>query len=292
MWHSQFDTQVLHLKGWRKRRLDLHLSCSASFDGVKEMMVVNHSPEMSSEKSLSLSFWIYLLEDSTDTWRTIFRKGASASDMTPTLSLFPDQRKLHTRVSVAGMDSAVVTGVDSVGVIPLRSWTHIGFCIQSTALHLYINSILDIKLNLDEGEVIFNAGPTYIGKDPFMSGTAMFIDELKIWNRYLPQNDMVVEATSALTPLGSLFMRLACLTCPKDESIHTCGSMAPDSYHLCTNEELMGGGLIFARRMGWLMGPSSEWNFWMASEIGSRIESTSNEHVDKRTGLCCQGDVL
>ena len=47
----------------------------------------------------------------------------------------------------------------------------------------------------DEGDVKHNAGPLYVGADPFMSGASMFLDALKIYRVALPEKEIIAEAT-------------------------------------------------------------------------------------------------
>ena len=54
-----------------------------------------------------------------------------------------------------------------------------------------------------------NTGPLYVGGDPFMSGTAMFLDELKVYTRPLSENALVLEANAALGPAGPRFVKVA-----------------------------------------------------------------------------------
>lgn len=112
---------------------------SARFDGVR-LMEVAHSEALNSN-DLSVSLWVYLLEDSTNSYRTIFRKAAEAADMTPTLMLLPNDRRLHVRLST---DLNVANGFDSTAVIPLRRWTHIAYVLKGGAtLTLYVNGVKD-----------------------------------------------------------------------------------------------------------------------------------------------------
>jgi hypothetical protein len=62
----------------------------AWFDGVKSMEVP-HIPTMDSP-DLTVSFWLYLLEDSTNSYRTLVRKAKSVTDMTPAIMLLPNDR--------------------------------------------------------------------------------------------------------------------------------------------------------------------------------------------------------
>ena len=159
----------------------------AAFDGSR-MMEVPRTPDFESN-DLTVSFWMYLLEDSTNSYRTIFRKAQHAADMTPTLMMLPMDRRLHVRIATTG---TVTTGFDSTAVIPLRRWTHVAVVIKGgAAMTLYVNGVKDCPVlgsnrhcaigcppggatyAWDEGEVLQNQGPLYVGGDPFMSGVAM-----------------------------------------------------------------------------------------------------------------------
>ena len=182
---------------------------SAHFDGM-QLMEVAHSTEFNSIE-LSISLWVYLLEDSTNSYRTIFRKATSAADMTPTLMLLPNDRRLHVRVSTS---QNAANGFDSTAVVPLRRWTHIAYVLRGGAtLTLYVNGVKDCPVlggNLhgvrcppggstfswDEGAVSLNEGPLYVGGDPFMPGTPMFVDNLKVRLIFLLLRSSLTSAVS------------------------------------------------------------------------------------------------
>jgi len=275
----------------------------ARFDG-SQMMEVPHSPEFSSN-DLSVSFWIYLLEDSTNSYRTIFRKAAVSADMTPALMLLPTDRRLHVRLATS---KTVVTGFDSTAVVPLRRWTHIAWVLKGgAALTLFVNGIKDCPVigtnhhgagcppggstyAWDEGEVFHNDGPFYFGADPFMGGTSMFVDELKVYKRALSERDAILEANTALGGISNQFVKLGCTSCSQEALVEHCSQL--EEYHPCLCEELMGGGLTVARSMGWLRGPSKAWQFHALVQNPATCtlvdpESTSAP-TDQKLGLCCR----
>ena len=258
----------------------------AWFDGVKSMEVP-HIPAMASP-DLTVSFWLYLLEDSTNSYRTLVRKAKAVQDMTPAIMLLPNDRRLHIRLTTtAGSSaSATVVGFDSTSVIPLRRWTHVAYVLKGgAALSLYVNGVKDCPMvgnarrggscppggasfAWDDGDVKHNTGPLYVGADPFMSGASMFFDSLKIYNTALPEKEIITEANDALGLAGNRFLRLGCGNCTATELQMACSEL--DEYHPCLCQELMGGGLTSARAMGWLRGPSAGWRF----------------HADVQNGMC------
>ena len=278
----------------------------AWFDGVKPMEVP-HIPAMSSP-DLTVSFWLYLLEDSTNSYRTLLRKASTAQDMTPALMLLPNDRRLHIRLTTTATSgsTSTVVGFDSSAVIPLRRWTHVTYVLKGgAALALYVNGVKDCPvLNTirrssgcpaagatyawDEGDVKHNTGPLYVGGDPFMQGASMFLDNLKIHNRALAEREVVQEANDALGLAGTRFVRLGCNNCTRAELLQSCADL--DEYHPCLCQELMGGGLLSARAMGWLRGPSASWQFHadVQNPATCKLPGMGEGAPTSQTGFCCR----
>lgn len=231
------------------------------------------SPHDSSfdSKSITVSFWMYLLADSTDAWRVVFRKGDEAKDLTPTLLLFPDSRKLHVRLSTT--DEAK-HGLDSVTAIPLRRWTHVAVTVHYNVIAIFVNGVKDNE-GIVTGEVLLNTGKWYLGKDNFLPGTAMFLDNFKVFSKAMKEEEVQVEASAALPGLGPNFVRLGCRSCSMRDAVQKCA--ATGGYHLCREMELQGGALMVARAMGYL-DMSSE--HWAAEDAEPDIDL-------EKLGLCC-----
>lgn len=222
--------------------------------------------------------------------------------------LLPNDRRLHLRLSTnapASTGNAVV-GFDSTAVIPLRRWTHVAYVLKGgAALSLYVNGVKDCPVlgtsrrtsgcppggstyAWDEGDVKHNKGTVYVGADPFMSGANMFMDGLKIHNAALPEKDIVLEANDALGIAGTRFLRLGCANCTRSELASSCAEM--DEHHPCMCQELMGGGLLSARAMGWLRGPSAGWQFHaeVNNEAGCALARANDAQPTAQTGFCCR----
>ena len=56
---------------------------SAHYDGTN-MGTIPHSKVFETD-DITLSFWIFLLEDSVGGYRTIFHKGSNSHELTPTI---------------------------------------------------------------------------------------------------------------------------------------------------------------------------------------------------------------
>lgn len=219
------------------------------------------------------------------------RKASGPADMTPSLMLLPNDRRLHLRLTTTHEHTV---GFDSTALIPMRRWTHVacaattfrlppspspgptrteprhgvrracacgccrprwrcppsrdGLCPRryvlkgGAALSLYVNGVKDCPVvgnnrhssgcppggatyAWDEGDVLFNKGPLYVGADPFMSGAAMFMDSLKVFKIALGEKDIIQEASDALGLAGPRFLRLGCLNCTEPELSANCAEL-------------------------------------------------------------------
>jgi len=270
----------------------------AWFDGTGGM-TIPHIPAMNSP-DLTVCFWMYLLDDSTNSYRTLLRKAKDVSDMTPALMLLPNERRLHVRLTTT---SSGVIGFDSTAIIPLKRWTHVAYVLKGgAALSLYVNGIKDCPharglrrgecppggatYAWDEGDVLHNEGPLHVGADPFMSGTRMFFDTLKIFNKALPEAEVVVEASDALGTAGTAFLRLGCTNCTLSELQASCTEA--DGYHPCLCQELMAGGLHIAKSMGWLRGASDSWAFHADVRNPNTCTIVPENPPPSQAGFCCK----
>jgi len=242
---------------------------SAWFDGFSGMEVPNSPAFKQSDCSFTVSFWMFLLQDSIGTWRTILHKGGEG-ELTPQIMLWPKSRRIHARVSTEANPNE---GIDSVAIVPLRRWTHVAFVVQGRLLQLFVNGMLDGQVVTD-GSTVQNKGPLYVGKDKGHPGAQMFLDELKWVNRASDEKEIRAEAAQAMPGLGNNFMRLGCHGCNFETAVTSC----PATYHICTIRELYGGGFQIANSMGW---------FGNTDRVWTRNSTTAGSDDDRRLGLCC-----
>lgn len=109
------------------------------------MMSVDNHPDFIETSDISVSFWVYLLQDSTGSWRTILSKGDSLQEITPTVMLWPKERRLHVRVSTEVFWNE---GLESRGVLNMKQWVHISVVVSGQMIQLYINGSLDNQVIL------------------------------------------------------------------------------------------------------------------------------------------------
>lgn len=109
----------------------------------------------------------------------------------------------------------------------------------------------------------------------------------QIYNQALPERELLVESAHALGLPGSAFVRLGCANCTLEALEESCTEL--DGYHPCQCHELMGGGLTSARAMGWLRGPSDEWQFHaQVQNAATCVIVPKGKPPEMQTGFCCQ----
>jgi hypothetical protein len=254
---------------------------SAHFNGT-QMMTINNHVDFTESSDMSLSFWIYLLEDSTGNWRTLIHKGDSIQELTPTIMFWPKERRLHVRVSTEIFWNE---GLESRALINMKQWVFVTVIASGQMLQLYINGNLDNQVIL-RGKVKFNNGNFHIGKDPWHPGVKCFLDELKIYKTALRSKEIEAEASISNPLIGPTYTTLGCENCPFVQALSSC----QEKYHLCSYAELYSGGYLVARRNGWFKFNTEVWARESQTELQKLSENTGNEVGNPnilKMALCC-----
>jgi hypothetical protein len=244
------------------------------------MMTIDNHPDFQEASDISITFWAYLLEDSTGNWRTMLHKGNEIEEITPSIMLWPKERRLHVRVGTLVFWNE---GLESKAVLNLKQWVHIAVIISGQMMQLYINGNLDNQVIL-KGKVKMNSGPLHVGKDPWHQGVKCYIDELKIYKNALRSQEIEAEA-GVLNPLiGSTYVTLGCDSCPFVQALASC----QEGYHLCSFSELYSGAYLVARKNGWFKFNSEVWARESQNEL-EKMEDKENIGDPNLTkmALCC-----
>lgn len=244
------------------------------------MMTVDNHQDFIETSDISITFWVYLLEDSTGNWRTLIHKGDSVEELTPTIMLWPKERRLHIRV---GTEIFWNEGLESKALINMKQWVHIAVVISGQMIQLFINGNLDTQAIL-KGKVRMNTGQLHIGKDPWRPGVKCFMDELKIYKYPLRAQEIEAEAAINNPLIGSTYTILGCEACSFMQAMSAC----QENYHLCSFSELYSGGYLIARKNGWFKFNTEVW----ARESQTELELLANKNEIGnpnilKLALCC-----
>ncbi len=144
----------------------------------------------------TVSFWMNLQQNFTGAWRAITHKGASNSQRTFSMWMQPFDNRIHFRIS---SDESWNIGNDSAHQMVVGRWTHIAYVKRSNKLVLYVNGKLDSSATIP-GRVVANSGNIYIGDSPWSQGTAMIVDDFRIYSYGMRETDALALAGAAAPP--------------------------------------------------------------------------------------------
>lgn len=252
---------------------------SAFLNGT-QMITVDNNNDFTEASDLSLTFWIYLLEDSTGNWRTLINKGDNVQELTPTIMLWPKERRLHVRASTEMFWNE---GLESKAIINLRQWVHISVVISGQMMQLYINGNLDNQVIL-KGKVKMNNGALHIGKDPWHPGVKCYLDDLKIYKKAMRSKEIEASASISSPLIGTNYVTLGCESCSFVQALSACS----EGYHMCSYSELYSGAYLIARKNGWFKFNTEVWARESQSELekNAGTNEIGNPNIMKMT-LCC-----
>lgn len=257
-----------HIKGY-----------SAFFNG-EQMLTIKNTDVLNQATDISITFWIYLLEDSNGNWRTIINKGSNIQELTPTIMLWPKERRLHIRASTEMFWNE---GIESKAIINLRQWTHIAVVISGQMIQLFVNGSLDNQLIL-KGKIKANTGDLHVGKDLWHPGVKCFMDDLKVYNKALRSKEIEAEAAISNPLSGGSYVTLGCESCSFIQALSSCN----EGYHMCSYNELYAGGYLAARRNGWFKYTTDVWARESKEELekNSKVNEIGDPNIVKMA-LCC-----
>jgi len=252
---------------------------SAKFKG-DDFTVIGHSAAWNTH-DFAVSFWVFLMADDHGSWRTLMRKGFPDEGEAFSLSLWPKDslgysRRLHLRVS---RESETVVSIDSVGSVPLQRWTHIAFNMEGKDIQLFLNGIPDIEAISPRKFRIFT-GPLYIGGDPWQRGIQGFVDDFHYFGATMPVKTLQALSAGALGSIDSEFVRFGCQTCQLEQAVKACS--LHKGYHVCLEDELVGGAWHIARAQGWLFRKTRLWSYEATTAI-----VVGTEAKQSRLAICC-----
>ncbi|KAF0744070.1 hypothetical protein Ae201684_001333 [Aphanomyces euteiches] len=183
-----------------------------ALDSVHFLQFPHSSVVTDGEGSWSMLWWLYVTQDATGRFRTLFYKGTGSDQhRTPSAWFEPQSRKLILRVSTE-LDMDV--GMTSIGQVPLHVWTLLGVTFQNHSepiknktftYTLYINGRVDTDMHVQYSEVIPNSGNLYFGGNPWMDGIQGLMANFRLFSTVLTTDEVL---RVYLQELGSMQSRL------------------------------------------------------------------------------------
>jgi hypothetical protein len=153
----------------------------------------------SASPAFSFSICIFLTEDSTGAIRTIFSKGRSSNQRTPTLALLKNSRRLLFKTTTLFRPEISAT---SSKQLPLFRWSHVTLTSDGyQTLTLFLDGEADGTLYTDRDVIFANEGPFALGKDYVYDGAAALVSGLKFFPYELDGKQVRKEAREALSNL-------------------------------------------------------------------------------------------
>jgi len=144
----------------------------------------------------TVSFWMKLQQGWTGAWRSITHKGVTSADRTFSMWMRPYDNLIHFRIS---SDESWNIGSNSTTEIEVGEWTHVAYVKRGNKLTLYLDGNLDSSAVIP-GDIISNEGSIYIGDTPWFQGTAMIIDDYRIYSLGYRELDVLALAGAATPP--------------------------------------------------------------------------------------------
>jgi len=91
----------------------------------------------------SITFWLYLTQDSTGKYRTILTRG-QRSERWPVVMLRDVDRRIEIGFGLPSM-ATLCERLTSKDPLPLNKWVHVCMVSEGNKLRLYINGVLDYQ---------------------------------------------------------------------------------------------------------------------------------------------------
>ncbi|WP_310556178.1 LamG-like jellyroll fold domain-containing protein [Flavobacterium sp.] len=179
-----------------------------NFDGINDRVTIPTQP-LSNLTNFTIEAWVY--STNTSSYQTIYAEG-NTLDNNPMFSLTKMAGTTGFEIVLRNSSSVGLVVSSTAGLVPLNTWTHVAFSRTSaTEARLYINGLnTDYFVFANPGSIAVNSANIGVRQrvsfDGFFNGS---IDEVRIWNRALPQaeiaNNIYCELAAGQTGLVSYY---------------------------------------------------------------------------------------
>jgi len=170
------------------------------FNGsASDEITISDDPDLrpgANDEDFTVSYWMNLQHGFTGAWRSIAHKGNNSSERTFAMWMRPWDNRMHYRIT---SDVSWNVGGNSESDIQVGEWTHVSYVKRGNKLLLYLNGELDASATIN-GDTISNDGDIYIGDTPWFSGTAMILDDFRIYQYGLEPDEAAALAGETSPP--------------------------------------------------------------------------------------------
>jgi hypothetical protein len=261
------------------------MGSSAFLNG--QYIEVPHSDDFDSN-DFTITFWLFVINDNYSNNKGIrfcplLQRGEdNLNDKEyqrgPALYFDRKDRSLKVYVSTSDKDSEKGESLSSNGKVTLQRWLHIAVTKSQNIIKLYINGILDSKVEL-KGTGLSIKSSFYIGGAPWLIDECEYpflIDELRYYNTSMDEDRIQAEASPVLGGIEPSFLQIGCLDC----SLKEAGTVCPEDYRLCSSIELHTGAYQIARSLGLLRWDTHIWTY-------NALNTPGEFENLKGLALCC-----
>ena len=176
------------------------------FDSFKYEEIEHKKYMITNEQTIS--FRLFLKEDKTDDWRTIFCKGDKYGNRNLNVFISPYSTNINFRFST---NKKINDGFNSKLFLKSNNWYHILFILKKDSISLFIDKIEDTRFEITSN-IIFNEDPLYIGAVPWSFGIVGFIEKFRIYQRSFDIEEIkkfdFFKIELKITDLGKSFQKL------------------------------------------------------------------------------------
>ncbi|NOR79744.1 MAG: PKD domain-containing protein, partial [Methyloprofundus sp.] len=168
------------------------------FDGLNDLVTVNHSNSLNLTDGMTLEAWVYPTELSG--WCTVIMKETS-DGLAYSLYAHDKSPRPAGYINLKGKDINVR---GNQGALPLNTWTHLVLTYDATFMRLYENGI-EVGVKEVSGDIVTSSQLLMIGGNlvwgEYFTG---LIDEVRIYNRALTATEVNNNLAAAVSVLGSV----------------------------------------------------------------------------------------
>ncbi|NOR81594.1 MAG: hypothetical protein GQ529_12315 [Methyloprofundus sp.] len=166
------------------------------FDGLNDLVIVNHSDSLNLSTGMTLEAWVY--PQSTNTWQTVILKGNSGG---AAYNLYSHD---DLGLPLTAFNDGSYQIISGFNPLSLNEWNHLVATYDGQDQRLYVNGI-EVAQSDQNGLIKPFNGDLFIGGNNIWGGYFKgYIDEVRIYNRALTATEVNNNLAAAVSVPGSV----------------------------------------------------------------------------------------